>query len=286
MATPSNLHVKHAKAMLGFGIHVMVEKPLSNSLSGVYKLQEIVYKSDSVFMMAHTYRFREEWQRIKSLLDSAPVGKVYTAEFSGGLYLPDWHYQEDYRKEYAANKKQGGGVLLTSLSHFFDLVDWYFGKIINVAGVKSKQSDLDLDVEDVVTCTVKTDSGILVTFYEDFLSRSPRRTFRVNGEFGYIEIDFNRKTLCIWDSRKNRFLPSATLENDIELFRILEDGIGYKMEPELQQLGYSGNDAYLAELKHFLNLVDKGESDSKLNIDAGMKVLEVINHARLQNWMT
>ena len=286
VATPSNFHISPARALISAGVHVLMEKPLSNELSEAVLLGEEVRQSGLVFMMAHTYRFRSEWLQIKKILNSQPLGKIYSAEIMGGWYLPDWHIFEQYQNEYAAQKKLGGGVLLTNLSHIFDVVAWLFGDIDRITGVQMRLSDLDLDVEDSVSCLLKTKSGIAVTLIEDFLCRCPRRSLRVNTEHGYLEVDFNRKIYSIWDARDKRFSPLDMPESNLpkNTFKILEDGVAYNLSPEVSELKYSGNDAYLAELEYFLKQVALGLPLSDLGIDAGIQVLKALNSAQLQDW--
>jgi predicted dehydrogenase len=284
IATPSHLHLAPAVAMLGAGMHVMMEKPLCPSAAEAREFRRHVDASDRVFMMAHTFRFRSEWQAIKRLLDAQPVGKLVSAEFMGGWWLPDWHFREDYRQEYAAQRLQGGGVMLTSMSHFFDVVSWFFGDIQDVVGARMRLGLQEIDVDDAVTCTLRTASGVAVTLWEDFLARCPRRTLRVNGEYGYIEVDFHRKLLQVWDARIKRHVPADGEAADPTLFRILEDGVGYDMSPDLCALDYSGNDAYLAELDHFVALVEGRMGGSDLGVDAGIKVLEAMETIGIVNW--
>ena len=286
IATPTNFHFQPAKIMLEAGIHVLMEKPLCHSIEDAEKLEEISKTSNAVFMMAHTYRFRSEWQEVKRLVDSQLLGRAYSAEFAGGWYLPDWHIREDYRQEYAAQKLLGGGVLLTSLSHFFDIVNWFFGEINEVSGARMRLSKLEINVDDSVVCTLKTAGGIGVTLIEDFLSRCPRRTFRLNTEHGYLEADFNRKTIEIWDARKKRIHPDevpAGMATD-QYFRILENGVMYDLTPDVLPLQYSGNDAYKAEMVFFINAATTGQAVNALGIDAGIQVMRALNHAGLCDW--
>lgn len=286
VATPSNLHTAPARALIASGVHVLMEKPLCTSIAEAQALRPLVRDSGLVFMMAHTYRFRAEWVEIKRILDTNPLGRVYSAESMGGWYLPDWHIREDYRHEYAAQKKLGGGVVLTSLSHFFDLVAWFFGDIKDISGARMRLGELDIDVDDAVVCTLRTVSGAVVTISEDFLCRCPRRSLRINAEHGYLEADFNRKTLSVWDARKKRFLPGAPelATNEGKYFKILEDGVAYDPEPDVSPLQYSGNDAYLSELSYFLAQVSAQRTVFDLDIDSGIKVLEALNHAGMEDW--
>jgi len=286
VATPSNLHINPARALLSSGLHVLMEKPLCTSVSEAIDLKPLVRESGLVFMMAHTFRFRAEWMEMKRILDTNPLGRIYSAEFMGGWYLPDWHIHEDYRREYAAQKKLGGGVLLTSLSHLFDVAVWFFGDIQKITGARMRLSDLEIDVDDVVVCTLRTSTGVAVTLAEDFLSRCPRRTLRINAEHGYLEADFNRKILSVWDARKKRFSPDnkATCPNEQNCFKILEDGVLYDPDPEISPLQYSGNDAYLSELKYFLEMVISHCTSFELDINAGIMVLDAMHHAGIEDW--
>ena len=286
IATPSNFHIPPAHALISAGIHVLMEKPLCTSTSEAFALRDIVRESGLVFMMAHTFRFRTEWIEVKRILETNAIGRIYSAEFMGGWYLPDWHIHEDYRLEYTAQRKLGGGVLLTGLSHLFDVIAWYFGDIQQIVGAQMRISDLEIDVDDNVVCAMRTSSGVAVTLSEDCLSRCPRRTIRVNAEHGYLEADFNRKTISLWDARKKRFSPldSGGLAQPIDGFRILEDGVLYDLSPEVAPLQYSGNDAYLAELAYFVKQVDLRVSRFDLDIDAGIKVLETLNSVNIKDW--
>lgn len=286
VATPSNYHIPPAQALIASGIHILMEKPLCTNLQEAIAFREEVRQSGIVLMMAHTYRFRTEWLEIKRILDSQPLGRVYSAEFMGGWYLPDWHIFEHYQHEYAAKKKLGGGTLLTSLSHFFDVVSWLFGDIKRIAGAQMRLSDLKIDVDDSVTCVLQTVSGVGVTIVEDFLARCPRRLLRVNADHGYFEADFNNKTLSVWDARKCRFSPLDIGEDKppSDGFKILEDGVAYTLSPEISKLEYAGNDAYLAELTFFLRQVELGITHFDLDIDAGIRVLKALNSSQLQDW--
>lgn len=285
VATPSNFHFEPAKALVEQGIPVLMEKPLCLSLEEALHLERIVRERNAILMMAHTYRFRDEWIAVRSMLDDWPLGKIYSAEFTGGWYLPDWHIREDYRTEYAGKKELGGGVLFTGMSHLFDIARWLFGNIDIITGVRMKQSNLDINVDDAFVCILRSSAGVTITIIEDFLSRLPRRQLRINSEYGYVEIDFNRKQMSFWDVHEKRYDPTidAATSTNPDLFRILEDGVGYDLEPEVKILKYSGNDAYLKELKSFFEIVAEGRTHFPLDIDSGIKVLALIHHTGIQH---
>ena len=278
IASPTITHHSLALKLIEAQIPLFVEKPLSSNLQEAYEISQALISKPVTFMMGHTYRFRKNWQELKTLVASQILGKVLSAEMSGGWYLPDWHFREDYRCEYAANSSMGGGALLTSMSHLYDIVNWLFGSIEHQIGMTTRLSDLEIDVDDCVSIILQTKSRCIVTIYEDFLSRFPRRTVRVTCVHGFIEADFNQNKLTIWDERKSRFLPNELdppYANDT--LRILEDGISYSLPSSSPFKSSNLNDPYLDIIRHFLGLVQAKSLSHDVGIDCGVSVMEQID---------
>ncbi len=91
----------------------------------------------------------------------------------------------DYRMVYAANKDQGGGVLLDSI-HEIDYMSWLFGKVSSVSSHVATLSDLDIDVEDYSTVMIKHESGVRLTLTMDYLQQCKRRGCEIIGTDGTL----------------------------------------------------------------------------------------------------
>ncbi len=283
VATPTSLHVQVATQLATRGIHLLVEKPLSNSLEGTDTLLHIVYQNRLTAMMGHSYRFHEGFLVLQGLLNEHAIGKVYHVCSYGGWYLPDWHVHEDYRCEYAARRSLGGGVALTSLSHSFDTFRWLFGDIEEIVGWKTKLSSLSVDVEDSTFCLLRTTKDVIITCIADFLSRFPRNDMVLIGSDGHIEADFSRSLFRLWRTADKRFAPSDPRVAEIPgRIRILEDGVQYDPEPEIIRYDFEGNHRYLAELAYFFERVQAGGSEFDLDLRSGLRVVELINDARFR----
>jgi len=250
ISTPSSLHIEPAEFLAEHKINILVEKPLSNNLGGVDNLIKIVKKNKKVAMMGQTYRFHEGFLKLKELLDKNTIGKIYHINYFGGQYLPNWHPNRDYRKDYTAQKRLGGGVFLTSASHGFDIIQWLFGDIIDITGWKVKLSNLEIDVKDSFFCLLKTKKGVIIQYQSDFLQRVHRHQMIIFGEKGYIEADFIKKEIKIW-----------TVDN-----------------PEVEILNYQFNHSqcYIDELKHFFNLIEQNRIEHNLDLSVGKRILELI----------
>lgn len=255
ISTPSGIHIQPATFFAEKGIPIFIEKPLSNNLDNVDNLMEIIAENDLVAMIGQSYRFHEGFLQLKELLDRDVLGKIFHVNYFGGHYLPDWHPDQDYRKEYAAQKRLGGGVLLTSASHGFDTINWLFGEIDQITGWKTHQSNLEIDVEDSIFCLIKTRKDIIVQYQSDFIQRENKHQMIVFGEKGHISADF--------------------VKNEIEIGVMGEnlERIYYDFDP---------NKRYVDELIYFTNIIKKKLTKQELDLSVGKKILEMIKNPNIK----
>ncbi|MFC2017462.1 Gfo/Idh/MocA family protein [Chloroflexota bacterium] len=283
VATPTFLHIEMATHLAMQGVHMLLEKPLSNSLVGTDKLLHIVNQNRVTAMMGHSYRFHEGLLKLQGLLNECAIGKIYHVCSRGGWYLPDWHIHEDYRREYAARQSLGGGVALISLSHSFDTFRWLFGEIQEIIGWKARLSDLPIDVDDSAFCLLRTTQGMTIACIADFLSRCPSDEMILIGSEGHIETDLPNNLLKLWQVKDKRFAPGDPRIADIPgRIKILDDGVQYDPEPEIINYEFNRNHRYLAEMAYFFDRIRAGEVQFDLDLRSGIRVVELINDIRFQ----
>lgn len=201
IANPTSLHLPVAMRLAKAGIHLFIEKPLSNSTRGVSGLMRIVKNKKLVTMIGYNFRFHPQLIQIKKLTESGAIGKVLSARVEVGQYLPDWHPGEDYRAGYAAKKSLGGGVILT-LIHEIDYLSWILGKPRRVFCLADKVSNLEIDVEDVAEILIQYDNGALGEAHLDYLQRVPRRNLEIIGEKGTILWDYFAGEIKVYRNKK------------------------------------------------------------------------------------
>ena len=153
ISNPAPFHITSSQALAEAGVHLLIEKPLSSSLDGVENLIEICKERRVILMTGYNLRFMPSLQFFKEALDKGVVGKVLSVRCEVGQYLPSWRSGVDYRGGVSARKGLGGGALL-ELSHELDYLRWIFGEIKWVKATLSRQSGLDIDVEDTAALTL------------------------------------------------------------------------------------------------------------------------------------
>ena len=247
VATPSGLHVEEALYLAGKRMPIFMEKPLATSLDGLRELVRIVGEKKVITMMGQSYRWHEGLLKLKALLESDELGAVRRVRYVSKEYLPDWHPERDYRQEYAAQKRLGGGALFTSMSHTLDFIEWLFGEIIRIEGRKERLGDLEMDADDTANISGQTERGIAFDAHNDYISQKPSHTLQVYGERGEATLVMTTNTL---------------------------DGETYAFEP---------NHRYIEELKHFVHLVETNTLDTSLDIAHGAHIVELMCDKRIQD---
>jgi predicted dehydrogenase len=189
IANPATMHIEVAEKLASNDIHILIEKPISDSSKGVQKLIDTCHKNNIILMTAYNLRFLPSLIEFKSQIQKNKIGNIYSIRSEIGQYLPNWRPESDYRSSVSANKSLGGGVLL-ELSHEIDYLRWIFGPVNWVKSHVSKQSDLDIDVEDSANIILGFKNGdggeLIASLNMDFIRHDTTRRCFLIGEKGTL----------------------------------------------------------------------------------------------------
>jgi len=184
IATPTHLHMEYAARAIENDVKILlIEKPISHSLVGVNKLVSDAEALGARLFVVTNMRFHPAIQAVKENIKL--VGTPFFARGHYGNYLPNMRPGMDYRKLYAANRDQGGGVILDVI-HEIDYMSWLFGDIRSVTAHAATLSDLEIDVEDYASVIMEHDSGVRTTLTMDYLQQCKRRGCEIVGTEGTL----------------------------------------------------------------------------------------------------
>ena len=123
IALPHHLHEEVAVAAARAGKHILLEKPMANSLDEADRILAAQKQAGVKLMLGFTHRFHSELETAKRLIDGGELGQVTLAVdvmTTGGL-IPGWFWQEN---------EAGGGVLHVNGARSFDRLRWLMGSEI------------------------------------------------------------------------------------------------------------------------------------------------------------
>ena len=202
ICNPSSLHIKYAIQLAKLGINLFIEKPLSNSMKDVKKLENIIKKKNIKCMLGFNLRYNDCYKFIeKKIKNKIFFGKIYKVDLFNGEFLPNYHPYEDYRKSYASKKKLGGGVLLTQI-HELDLILSLFGKPEKIYSYCDKISNLKIDVEDNVDALMIMKNKMILNLHLDYITNPSTRYLRIYGYKKNLYWDYYKNHIEIYDKKK------------------------------------------------------------------------------------
>ena len=251
ISTPTSLHYEVARMATERSIDIFVEKPFSHNLEGFDELRGLVLKNNTICFVSFQRRFHPYMSKIKELIETDRLGKIITANFNVGSYVPEWHPYEDFRELYACRKILGGGVLLTEI-HEIDLCYWYFGLPDYVYCTGGNYSDVKFDVEDTAHLTLKYNS-FAVQVNLCFMQKHNRRDLYIVGTKGYVE----------WNMDGNKLILNSYNKNKKEIFA----------NPE-----FSNDSMFYSQDSYFLNKLRR--LDNKKHIEAARASLTIVEAAK------
>jgi len=253
ISNPASLHLEVSKQLANKGIHLLIEKPISDSSMGVKELIDICYQNKVTLMTGYNMRFLPSLIEFRKQIYSKKIGKIYSIRSEIGQYLPSWRPEKNYRTSVSAQKLLGGGALL-ELSHEIDYLSWIFGKVDWVKSHVSKQSDLEIDVEDsaqVILGFKKSDDVLLTASLNiDFIRHDTTRKCFAIGEKGTL----------LWDGIKGQVKLFKESSKDWEVL--------FSSNPDR-------NFTYMEEITSFFSSIEFNKNPQISGKD-GLEVINII----------
>jgi predicted dehydrogenase len=251
IATPVGTHAKLVRAALEAGKHVMVEKPLADSVADAQTLLRVAEENNRILMVDHTFLYSEPVRRIKALIDSGELGEIYyidSVRINLGLIQNDVNELWDLAP------------------HDLSIVDYFLGRMPrSVSAIGTCHTGCG--VEDVAYLNLDFGQELIATFHVNWLSPVKIRHMIIGG---------SKKSLVY-----NHLDP-------VEPIKIYDRGVSVTDSPEARRgllISYRTGDVWsphieqgepLAEVvRHFAHCIRTGEtplSDGR----AGLRIAQVL----------
>ena len=193
VALPHHLHAPASIELLEAGKHVLVEKPMAITSVECDAMIAAAKRGEASLTVGQMRRFCPAVAAAKLLLSKNLIGPVRRFEIlEGNVY--DWPVASDF---FFRKKTAGGGVLMDTGAHTFDMLLWMFGDVA------------DLEYRDDAFGGVEADCEVSLTM--------------ANGVEGYVELSRTRNlpTELLIEGERGRMIVAyktdqLTLEIDGE----------------------------------------------------------------------
>lgn len=248
VANPTALHLDVAIPAAEAGCHLLMEKPVSNSMDSIDRLRKAVSSGKGQVLVGFQFRFHPGLIQIANMLREGAIGRPLSVRVHWGEYLPNWHPWEDYRIGYAARSDLGGGVILT-LCHPLDYLRWLLGDIQELFAFGGYLNDLELQVEDTAEISLRFASGVVGSVHLNYNQRPAVHCLEIVGTAGTIR----------WDNADGAVLISRA-------------GAAWEITPVPD--GFERNWMFMEEMRHFI-AVGKGIEKPVCSLEDGISALRL-----------
>ena len=178
LVAPTEAHCEIACGLLEAGIHVLVEKPISRTLSEADRMIEAAERGNAVLQIGHLERFNPAMVALRPHVRN-PV------------------YFEIHRIGEFTARSLDIDVVLDLMIHDLDIVQWLVGEDVEVTGIHAVGIAILTDKVDAANARLEFSSGAVANITASRVGTEKIRKMRFFQPHDYIAIDYTTKHASI-----------------------------------------------------------------------------------------
>jgi len=198
ISTPNHMHEPQAVAALAAGKHVLLQKPMANSVAAADKIVAAAQKARGTLGMFMSSLCEPVMWDIKTIMEQGLLGNIQSVRardaHRGGLSA-----SADASNWRGDREKTGGGCFVQLSIHSINLMQWWLGsRITEVFAYSQNQYCPRIGGDDVTTAVAKFTAGPYAVFESGWASEGQAReifgtqgTMRLTNNDCTIELQLN-----------------------------------------------------------------------------------------------
>jgi predicted dehydrogenase len=242
VVVPTPAHFEIAQAFLDSGIHVLVEKPITETVEQAARLIEIAKQRGAVLQVGHLERFNPAVRALKPLL--------HNPRFVESVRIAPYNV-----------RGTDVDVVLDLMIHDIDLIQFIADSPIE--RIEAVGAAVITDKPDVANARIRFESGCIANVTASRTSLKVERKIRIFQESCYVSADLHQKTVSVYRKSESTTGP-------------------LNLPISIEQLKCDEEDALRLEIEAFLSTVRDGASpvvtgeDGKQALETAMDIIEQV----------
>ena len=185
IATPTSTHYGIASKVIGNGIHVLIEKPISDDIQKAQQLVEMAREMDLVLSVGHIERHNPVISAAKKNILEGEWGDVVTISTKRVSNFP--------------GRIRDVGVILDLGIHDIDNATYLMGsKPISVFATGGSQNEIDY--EDHATIMIGFENGNAAVVEVNWITPMKVRSVSLTCENAFVELDYMKQDISVSSS--------------------------------------------------------------------------------------
>lgn len=212
VSNPTSLHFQILKSLVKYKFNILCEKPILHKIEEWNLLKPLLKCYKGCANVMFNLRYHPCINKVKELLDNNTLGKINSARFFVGQFLPDWRSEINHLESYSAFKELGGGVVM-DLIHEIDIAEYLLEKPQSeIYSIVSKVSDVTVDSSDIAEIIYNTINSGIVNIHMDYLYRGYSRHFLISTKKVNLHCDLFNNIIKITGD-KNKLIDCFEFNN-------------------------------------------------------------------------
>lgn len=252
VAVPSSLHEEVAAQALMAGKHVLIEKPLADTVEGARSLAQLAGESPGKVLVGHIERYNSAVVEILGWAGDAvhvefrrvgPKGSRALGDVVSDLMVHDLEIFLAIAREHAERCGQGPEG----------------GEVEAVQAMWANAGD------DLCTVMVRTRAGLSATFVASRVGQSKHRTIILTGRDVQVVGDLVRQSVSIFRIEHVEFVD--------------ERGARYRQRGTTEIPFLDSGEPLMREQRHFAEVV-MGQAEPRVSVDQAVAAIELVDRIR------
>jgi predicted dehydrogenase len=258
IAAPNVLHAPIGIACAERGVHLLVEKPIADTVEAATRLTEAAERAGVALLVGHHRRHNEIIEKAREVVRSGMLGRVTAVSAQFMLCKADEYFAAVHRRS------PGAGPILTNAVHDIDDLRFICG---DIAAVQASTSNAvrQYPVEDTAAILLRFANGALGTLTVSDTAVGPWSWELTSGENPFYP-----------RNDENCYLISGTqgalTVPRLELYRYDGERKGWGFPMRRERIAVHPGDPLARQLRHFCQVI-RGDAEAKITGRDAMQTL-------------
>ncbi len=223
IAVPTSYHYEVARIALAAGKHVLLEKPLAETVEQARELVALAEKQGAIFQVGHVERFNGAVQQLKKIILNPLC--IITRRWGPNV-----------------GRITDAGVVMDLMIHDVDIIVNLIGD--EIEHVKAVGVAVNGKHEDIATAELKFKQGTIATINASRMSQYKTRTLEIMQAGSFIFLDYANQDIQI-----HRQAAVA--------YMLTQEEIRYKQESFIEHIQVTKENPLKLEIEHFYDCIRK-----------------------------
>jgi predicted dehydrogenase len=262
VAAPNQLHLEIGAFFASHGIHLLVEKPIADTLAAGKELCAVATRNGVHLLVGHHRRYNNLVKAAAAVVAS-DIGRLVATNAMVTMRKPDSYYVPEWRRS------AGAGPLLVNLVHEVDLQRAVCGDIDRVQAASAKVGR-EFDFDDTAAVLLRFRNGALGTILVTESTPSPW-SWEASVSEGLGFHNAGRDHVRFVGTEASLGFPSMTTWT----YRPADGEPGWQTPLHMQRIEVEPNDPYVDQIAHFARVLRGLETPHVSGVE-GLRSLAVV----------